>query len=73
MVVIAERRAEAARPQFVADVRDRKLTIARGEGTVHGRRYHLADDFGITLAPVDAATADAPRSITVPAVRGPGA
>jgi hypothetical protein len=54
MVVVANRRAEAARPQFVEDVRQRKLTIARGEGTVHGRHYDLAEDFGIVLRPISA-------------------
>ena len=34
--IIANRRAEAANPQWVEDVRARKLTIANGEGTVHG-------------------------------------
>jgi hypothetical protein len=49
--IIANRRAEAARARWVEDVRARKLTIANGEGVVHGCHYHLADDFGIGLRP----------------------
>lgn len=36
MSIVANRRAEAANPRWVDDVRVRKLCIARGEGTVHG-------------------------------------
>ncbi|HYP04878.1 MAG TPA: peptidoglycan-binding domain-containing protein, partial [Bryobacteraceae bacterium] len=39
MRIIANRRASAARPDFVNDVRTRKLVIAEGEGTVHGIHY----------------------------------
>jgi hypothetical protein len=35
----------------VEDVRTRKLTIANGEGTVHGRHYHLDEQYGIGLKP----------------------
>ena len=42
---IANRRAEAANPQFVEDVRRRKLTIANGKGTVHGISYDLEQQF----------------------------
>jgi hypothetical protein len=49
---IANRRAEAANPNFVEDVRRRKLTIANGEGTVHGVVYNLETQFGIRLQPV---------------------
>lgn len=41
--VIADVVAENSRPQYVADVRSRKRTIAAGAGTVHGTRYELAD------------------------------
>lgn len=51
MAIIANRRAEAARPDYVEDVRARKLTIARGAGVVHGMTYDLAAQFGLTLAP----------------------
>jgi hypothetical protein len=51
--IVANRRAEAAKPQWVEDVRSRKLTIANGEGSVHGRHYDLAEDFGITLRPFE--------------------
>ena len=47
--VIANRRAEAANPKWVEDVRTRKLTIANGEGTVHGRLYNLQEQYGIGL------------------------
>jgi hypothetical protein len=36
MSIVANRRAEAANPRWVDDVRVRKLCIARGEGAVHG-------------------------------------
>ena len=48
---IANRRAEAAKPAFVEDVRTRKLTIANGVGTVHGVPYNLEQQFGIRLQP----------------------
>lgn len=47
--IIANRRAEAANPKFVEDVRARKLCIANGEGTVHGSRFNLEEQFGIRL------------------------
>lgn len=49
--IIANRRSEAANPRWVEDVRRRKLTIANGEGTVHGSRYDLDDQYGIRLTP----------------------
>lgn len=49
MEIIAHRRAEAAKPQWIADVRARKLCIARGAGVVHGIAYRLDEQFGITL------------------------
>ena len=49
--IIANRRAEAAHPRWVEDVRARKLTIANGEGTVHGRHYQLEEQYGIALKP----------------------
>jgi hypothetical protein len=78
MRVVANRRAEAARPQWVQDVRERKLTIANGEGTVHGGHYDLAEDYGIRLVPFAlsegmqgptlAAGPGAPRAAERPAV-----
>ena len=50
MRIIANRRAAAARPEFVNDVRVRKLTIAEGQGTVHGIPYDLEEQFGLRLA-----------------------
>ncbi|HEY3783136.1 MAG TPA: peptidoglycan-binding domain-containing protein [Fimbriimonadaceae bacterium] len=49
LVIIANRRADAANPAAQADVRARKLTIANGQGTVHGIAYNIQNDFGITL------------------------
>jgi hypothetical protein len=49
--IIANRRAEAANSRWVEDVRIRKLTIADGEGTVHGRHYSIEDQYGIRLKP----------------------
>jgi putative peptidoglycan binding protein len=51
MRIVANRRAEASRPEYVEDVRARKLTIANGTGIVHGRSYDLAAQFGISLRP----------------------
>ena len=39
---LAEWVAQSARSQYRADVRSRKLTIARGQGTVHGTAYTLS-------------------------------
>lgn len=50
--IIANRRAEAANPAWVEDVRVRKLTIANGVGTVHGRHFDLAEQYAIGLRPV---------------------
>ncbi|MGI9181000.1 MAG: peptidoglycan-binding domain-containing protein [Longimicrobiaceae bacterium] len=52
MRVIANRRAEAANPKFVEDVRKRKLTIADGVGIVHGLGYDLERQFHLRLAPM---------------------
>lgn len=50
MTIIANRRAEAARPRWREDVRARKLCIAEGAGVVHGVAYNLEEQFGIALA-----------------------
>lgn len=52
MIIIANRRAEAANPKFVEDVRKRKLCIAHGKGVVHGIGYDLAGQFGLDLSEV---------------------
>ncbi len=52
MRIIANRRAEAANPAWVEDVRARKLSIANGQGTVHGNNYDLQEQYGIDLSPV---------------------
>lgn len=53
MRIIANRRAEAANPKFVEDVRKRKLCIAEGKGSVHGIAYDLSAQFGIDLRKAD--------------------
>jgi putative peptidoglycan binding protein len=50
--VIANRRAEAANPRWVEDVRARKLTIANGKGAIHGAYYDLEGQYGISLRDV---------------------
>lgn len=52
MRIIATRRAAVAKPEFVKDVRNRKLCIANGEGTVHGIPFVLSEQFGIGLEAV---------------------
>lgn len=47
--IIATRVASSANPKWIADVQNRKLTIANGEGTVHGNYYDLEDQYGISL------------------------
>lgn len=47
MRIVANRRAAAARPEYVNDVRTRKLTIAEGVGVVHGIHYNLEEQFGL--------------------------
>lgn len=47
--VVANRRAEASNPRWVEDVRRRKLTIANGQGSVHGSQYNLEEQYGIRL------------------------
>ena len=47
--IIATRVASSANPKWIADVQNRKLTIANGQGTVHGNYYDLEDQYGISL------------------------
>ena len=49
--IIANRRASAAKAEWVEDVRTRKLTIANGRGTVHGNFYDLKEQYGLGLEP----------------------
>ncbi|MDA8169099.1 MAG: peptidoglycan-binding domain-containing protein [Nitrospiraceae bacterium] len=49
MIIIANRRADAAKPQWREDVRGRKLCCAKGSGNVHGIFYDLDSQFGIGL------------------------
>lgn len=47
--IIATRVASSANPKWIADVQNRKLIIANGQGTVHGNYYDLEDQYGISL------------------------
>jgi hypothetical protein len=51
--IVANAVADASKPEFREDVRSRKLTIARGSGTVHGRAYGLAN-WGLAEVPFNA-------------------
>lgn len=53
MRIVANRRAEASNPNFIEDVRKRKLCIAEGKGVVHGITYDLASQFGLDLQKAD--------------------
>lgn len=53
MRIIASRRAAACRPEFVEEVRSRKLTIAEGKGVVDGIPYDLEQQFGLRLLPFE--------------------
>lgn len=52
MVIIANQVADASAPEYAADVRTRKLSIAEGSGTVHGHYYDLIEMFGIGLSSI---------------------
>jgi peptidoglycan hydrolase-like protein with peptidoglycan-binding domain len=58
--IIAVERAKFSRPEFQDDVRSRKLSLAHGEGTVHGDFFDLDGQYGIGLRP---ATAPAVRRL----------
>jgi hypothetical protein len=53
MRIVANRRAEAANPAWIEDVRARKLCIANGAGVVHGIPYDIEGQFGIGLTRFD--------------------
>ena len=53
--IVANRRAEAANPRWIEDVRERKLCIANGGGEVHGAFYDLAE-YGLVLERLEDAT-----------------
>ena len=48
MKIVANAVADASRQQFREDVRSRKMTIATGTGNVHGQRYNVYEDYGIS-------------------------
>lgn len=49
MCIIANLRAEAAKKEWIEDVRARKLCIANGGGVVHGVNYDIAGQFGVGM------------------------
>jgi hypothetical protein len=51
MRIIARRRSEVSNAQWRSDVLTRKMTIAEGEGTVHGKSYDLEQEFAIGPRP----------------------
>lgn len=51
LVIVANRRAEASNPQWVENVRARKLVIANGQGKANGMTYNLAQTYAVTLDP----------------------
>lgn len=51
MAAIARRRTAACNPRWRADALNRKMTIAKGHGVVHGNTIDLDKQFGITLDP----------------------
>jgi hypothetical protein len=53
LAIVANRRADAANPKWQEDVRKRKLTIANGQGVVHGSHYNLAEQYAIKLVPAE--------------------
>lgn len=46
--VIAVKRAEAAKPAFIQDVKTRKLAIVLGKGIVHGSLLHIDHTFDLS-------------------------
>lgn len=43
--IIAHRRSEVCKKEWASDVLSRKLAIAEGKGTVHGKSYNIEDYF----------------------------
>ena len=51
-IIVANGIAEGSKPQWISDVRRRKLAIATGSGTVHGARYAVKT-WGLDDLPAD--------------------
>jgi hypothetical protein len=51
--IFANAIAEESNPDFVEDVRSRRLTIARSQGKVHGALYRV-EDWGLAQLTADA-------------------
>jgi hypothetical protein len=52
MKAVATRSAQYVNPKWAADVLNRKLCCALGEGQVHGVSYNLETQFGLRLVKV---------------------
>jgi hypothetical protein len=48
MRIIAKEVADASNPRWRDDVLSRKMTIVNGGGTVHGKKYDLAKQYGLS-------------------------
>ncbi|MGQ7279476.1 hypothetical protein ACT91Q_16050 [Brevibacillus thermoruber] len=48
MRIIAKEVADASNPRWCDDVLSRKMTIVIGGGTVHGKKYDLAKQYGLS-------------------------
>jgi hypothetical protein len=55
MKIVGRRRAEASAARWVPQVLARKLAIATGRGTIHGRAFDLEGDYGLRLVDFAAA------------------
>jgi hypothetical protein len=49
--IIANFTADMSLPEYKEKVRERRMSIAKGQGKVHGRSYDLTRDFGLTEKP----------------------
>ena len=64
--VIANLIADLSLARWRERVRVRKLLFVNGKGTVHGKTYDLAKDFGVTDAPAQLGAASSGGGATVP-------
>ena len=63
-VLIADVVAENSRPKYIEDVRQRKRTVATGDGEVHRARYALRD-WGIDAYSWKQSAQSEPESLTI--------
>jgi hypothetical protein len=64
LAVMANVIADTVLPRWKEMVRKRRTMLATGTGFVHGRRFDLAKDFGITNAPWDVSSAAPTAGVT---------